>query len=261
MLYFNLFQHFACEQYSNKNGTINNYTSLPRPFHNLFLLENGEVEITSSAGSFTVKANQLAFIPRGYCYCSKWVGSNTVRFKTVHFVFQPQNDPFKTLSTAACVFKTELPLLQLFLSIYQSQQQNSKQAAVLGSFFTLLQPVLNGLPQQAKSAKASQIFPALEFLKTNYQKPVKIAKLAACCCLSESRFYSLFKAETGQTPIAYKNRLMLEQALCTLTLNPGCSIEKAAADCGFNSSEYFRRLFKKVYGKTPGEYLAEKNGL
>ena len=99
----------------------------------------------------------------------------------------------------------------------------------------------------------SSIKKAIDYLTFNYTGNITIDELAAIANLSSSRFFTVFKKETGLTPIEYKNRICIRNAEKML-LTSDLSIEEIAEKTGFNSSSYFRRTFKAFTGKTPREY-------
>lgn len=63
----------------------------------------------------------------------------------------------------------------------------------------------------------------------------------------------LWKLRTGETLSASINRLRIEKAAVMLRETPG-SIKETAALCGFEDPAYFRRLFRRFYHMTPGEF-------
>jgi transcriptional regulator GlxA family with amidase domain len=56
------------------------------------------------------------------------------------------------------------------------------------------------------------------------------------------------------TPVEYINSYRVNRAILLLISNSGLSIEQIAELTGFESSAYFRRVFKAQTGKTPREY-------
>lgn len=80
-----------------------------------------------------------------------------------------------------------------------------------------------------------------------------LSHYAAHCSLSPSRFAHLFKAVTGQTPIAYLNRVRIENAK-ELLLKTSLPIAEIAERVGFADQNYFGRLFKRQVGLSPTEF-------
>ena len=56
------------------------------------------------------------------------------------------------------------------------------------------------------------------------------------------------------TPIDYKNKKTVDLAMLMLLNNRDLSIEEVSSRLGFESSTYFRRIFKAYVGYTPTEY-------
>jgi transcriptional regulator GlxA family with amidase domain len=71
--------------------------------------------------------------------------------------------------------------------------------------------------------------------------------------LSERTFKRRFRAATGETPIAYVQRLRVEAAKRRLEQS-GDPIEEIGWAVGYEDPASFRRLFKRLTGLTAGEY-------
>lgn len=262
MPYLNLFTHFYCGQYENSNNTINDYSAAPRPFHNLFLLETGKAALMVQNKTIFLNQGDFCYIPKGCCYLSRWYGAHLVRLKTVHFVFCPENDPLKNRQTALLPLATQgLPVSRCMNEIFKAQKNPRLFARVLADFFALFQCCYSKLPPAGPQKLPGRTAPAVDYLKMFFLQPISVRLLADRCYLSESRFYSCFKTENGCSPIAFKNKLMIEHAICLMAEQPHRSLEQIAASSGFSGTVYFRRQFKKITGLTPGEYLRHKNGI
>ena len=62
-----------------------------------------------------------------------------------------------------------------------------------------------------------------------------------------------FKAATGTTLIGYVQNLRVEEAKRRLE-SEDVGFETIAADLGYENLAFFRRLFKRTTGLTPGQY-------
>jgi transcriptional regulator GlxA family with amidase domain len=71
--------------------------------------------------------------------------------------------------------------------------------------------------------------------------------------LAERTFKRRFVAATGLTPIAYIQRLRVEDAKRRLERTDD-SVEDISWRVGYEDPAFFRRLFKRLTGMAPGEY-------
>ena len=70
---------------------------------------------------------------------------------------------------------------------------------------------------------------------------------------SSTRFSTLFKQQTGCSPLSYFNRLKIEYA-CHMLKVTDMHINQICYKIGFEDSLYFSRLFSKTMGMPPSEY-------
>lgn len=97
-----------------------------------------------------------------------------------------------------------------------------------------------------------EIIRALEFMEDHFAEPLGVAEFAEIAGLSESRFSTVFKQEIGSTPMHFFNTIRLGHAQSFL-LN-GATVDDAARQAGFSSTQYFCRCFKKQTGVSPGAF-------
>lgn len=91
-----------------------------------------------------------------------------------------------------------------------------------------------------------------EWLRTHFSEDVARDDLAAGAEVSPAKLSRLVHARTGTGVREYLNAIRLDHAL--ELLRGGCSIEEISRRCGFSYPGYFIRLFRRRYGRTPGEY-------
>lgn len=82
---------------------------------------------------------------------------------------------------------------------------------------------------------------------------VNVSEIADRLNISIHYLCHVFKAETGITPIDYRNSLKLTLAK-RLLVSSEKKISDIALECGFGSASYFSKLFVKSEGITPAEY-------
>lgn len=74
--------------------------------------------------------------------------------------------------------------------------------------------------------------------------------------MSTSRFFPLFRRSLGLSPVEYINHYRINRAVILLMSSEGHSVEEVSEATGFQSAAYFRRVFKKITGKSPRDYRA-----
>jgi AraC-like DNA-binding protein/mannose-6-phosphate isomerase-like protein (cupin superfamily) len=94
---------------------------------------------------------------------------------------------------------------------------------------------------------------ARDHLREHLDEPLRITPLARQFGMSRTRFFELFKAETGLTPNDYLQRVRIEKATELLTCSDQ-SVTMIAFETGFTSSQYFSKVFQKYAGHTPSAY-------
>ncbi len=103
------------------------------------------------------------------------------------------------------------------------------------------------------NSKDADILLATKYIYKNFRNPLTLEKVAAVASLSPTYFSKKFKQTTGMGFKEYLNYVRLKHAQAAL-LTTDSSITDIALEYGFNDSNYFKDLFKKVYGKSPREF-------
>lgn len=93
----------------------------------------------------------------------------------------------------------------------------------------------------------------LAWLHGHFADNISMGELAAMEHLSESRYRSVFRRQTGFSPSEYRIALRMQHA-CDLLATTTRSITEISAVCGYGDVLYFTRLFKQKIGVPPGEY-------
>ena len=79
--------------------------------------------------------------------------------------------------------------------------------------------------------------------------------LAARAMLSPFHFNRLVRAGIGETPAAFRRRLLLERA--AWQLGRGASVTEASVEAGYDAVEAFSRAFARAHGVPPSHFAAE----
>ena len=81
---------------------------------------------------------------------------------------------------------------------------------------------------------------------------MSVAELAAAVNLSPSRFWHLFREQTGTSPLRYLHALRMQRAHALIERS-FLSIKQVMAHVGINDPSHFARDFKRLYGVPPTE--------
>lgn len=104
------------------------------------------------------------------------------------------------------------------------------------------------------------INPAIDYIKDNLDKNIKLEQMASLCNLSPCYFSKLFKKETGINFSNYINKEKINKAR-ELLKNSDTPILNLALDLGYEDCGYFIRVFKKYEGVTPKKYREINMGI
>lgn len=95
-----------------------------------------------------------------------------------------------------------------------------------------------------------QISRAIDWLKDNFSKPVKVEELASKAGLSVSAFHNHFRAMTAMSPLQYQKRMRLNEAR-RLMLTEHIDASRAAFQVGYESPSQFSREYSRQFGAPP----------
>lgn len=248
-------------KYKHEKTSTCNYSTSPRPCHNIVFILEGEGIIQTETDNFTVKYGDILLIPLGTTYISTWKAQPQTTFHSLHFNFTKQNDPFQeTHIPVQKIHAADFEELYEILLQFQKHQYSRDTGSflALAYFYSLLAKILPRVKHTHEPATHNPVANAIEYIEQNYASPCTVETLASLCFLSPSRFFYHFKKQTGLSPIAYKNQICIRNAARTLLIEKHKSIEEISEEYGFESAVYFRRLFKSITGKTPKQFKNEE---
>lgn len=105
---------------------------------------------------------------------------------------------------------------------------------------------------------SASIADAISYIHHNVERPLSVSEIAEHVGITPNSLSAKFHAEVGVPPMAYINKLRMEQA-AKLLRDTRLSIPSICYRIGIEDSNYFTRCFKKEYGIPPSEY--RKNGI
>lgn len=100
------------------------------------------------------------------------------------------------------------------------------------------------------AGRAHRMAKAIELLRKNYDKPLRIAALARQLAMSESGFHHQFKAVTALSPLQFQKHLRLQEAR-RLLLAGDFDAATAGSRVGYDDPSHFNRDYKRFFGEPP----------
>ena len=107
--------------------------------------------------------------------------------------------------------------------------------------------------QLSRPHSDDQIRKTEEYLQQHFDSNISIDRLAERAGMGPRNFIRRFKAATGRVPGAYVQTLRVSAAK-ELLENGASSIQAVSSKIGYDDIGFFRNLFKRHTGMTPGEY-------
>lgn len=249
----NLTSHLVNNKYVNNSFCT--FDTSPNYFFGYIL--NGSVTYESEGRTFVAHENDGLFIPKGINYIATWEGDSEGKLLFYSISFEMFNSAF---ASKYCNYKLQ-PLYDF--SEYKNYFEKIYDAYQLGDFeiFKCMQyfcefyrDISEKLEKNIHTPKVLRVQNAVDYIEKHYtNENISIPFLATLCHLSVSRFFTLFKSETGQTPVKMKNSIAISQAINYL-IETDYSINQISSILGFSSPSYFFRTFKSITGKTPSSY-------
>lgn len=242
----------------------------------------GEIEIKTANKSHILSGGDSAFINTNVLHYQKPIGR--VKVITLNQVFHPSiiygniNSIFYTKYVKPILSCKELDIMTFGQELvndrkitqlirlsqdlsderkagYEIEVRNSL-SSMLFLIFEKASDVIN-----AKRITASQgeerLKIMMEFIHNNYMNKFTLLDMSYAASISEREAIRTFNNILGISPFAYLMQYRVRMATKLLT-ETKYSISQIAYDCGFGSTSYFGKEFKKMMGMTPLEYRKQQ---
>jgi len=95
--------------------------------------------------------------------------------------------------------------------------------------------------------------PIIKYISDNFTQIQSLDDISKALHINKNYLCALFKRKTGMTVSSYINMLRIHLA-STLLVNTNLSVDDIGFQCGFHSTSYFCRTFKKFLDQTPSEF-------
>lgn len=110
---------------------------------------------------------------------------------------------------------------------------------------------------EARRRRAQRFHMLFRYMEQHFGENLSLEKLAAMVSYSPYHFSRQFHQLTGRTPTEYLRNLRMQKAV--QMLREGASVSETASACGFNSPNYFCKVFRAEFGYPPRAYRTPAN--
>lgn len=239
--------HSYCEIFYLKSGSC-----IYRVNNNTYHLTAGEAIIVAPGDSHSTSYEGLVPCERIIVYC---------RPEAIPLTFLEKHDNIRqNIERSGKVILDKKGQIKVESVLFQMMEENNipdKHSFELLSLLVMEMLLLldrNGIfvceTLPVNDGISTDIADTLSYIAQNYRLPLTLEEVAAQINLSPTYLSKKFRKTTGVTFKEYVNYIRIKQAVQAL-LTTDDSITKIAVDCGFNSSNYFKDIFRKINGISP----------
>ena len=211
----------------------------------------GSCTYTVGETQFTVQAGDILYLSHNSVY-TMYIHTEDYRFIFCDFEFSesiPRKcDYYRSENTEWEVFFSRI------LKAYAGAEANSYCEAMSFLYRIYGAVIFEANKRYVSSAAKDKINAAKNYIDTHLSDPLlSVAFLAENAGMSEVYFRKLFRSQTGVSPSQYIIASRLKNAK-RLMEYPFLTLEECALSSGFQTVQYFCRVFKKEFGVTPRNY-------
>ncbi|MCR8632891.1 AraC family transcriptional regulator [Paenibacillus radicis (ex Xue et al. 2023)] len=113
--------------------------------------------------------------------------------------------------------------------------------------------------EEVSSKKMKLVKDIKNYILKHYNQSIKLQELSEFGGKTPNYISCIFKEVTGFTPIEYLHDVRISMAK-DMMLSKGMSIREISEETGFCDQAYFNRVFRKLSGCSPTDFLNEKSG-
>ena len=228
-------------------------------YHNsyeIYYLTEGSCKYFIDKKTFNISAGDIVLIPKGVIHKTLY---ETKNYKRILINCSGSYIPFSV--------KTKIKEISCFSGSPSTKKKIEENLAIIEKeYYTpdefsddiirnKLGEILLLIARSSTATRGSEEIPvvdrALEYIHTHYMTAMTLSETAAYCYISKEHLSRIFKKETGFGFNEYLTIYRLKKAESLLRDHPKGKISEIAYLCGFNDSNYFSKVYKKMYNVSP----------
>ena len=180
-------------------------------------------------------------------------------------MYQKYLQPFISSGPDCILFDPSVPwqavCIQRMMEVFASQEKQDAEEIVtvtslLGfwnEIYQHRQTEHDASGQKPDRTNQTRLQIMMQYIQEHYQDSLRLEDIGAAVHIGRSLALEVFRQGIHQSPISYLIEFRLKQAAKLLTSTEK-TVARIAEETGFESSTYFCRKFKALYGMIPKEY-------
>ena len=234
--------------------------------YEIYYLINGAVRYIIEDEIWDLKAGDMVLIPKMTTHKSiRTPGSNT-EIPTERYLISLKGEdiPNELISCFEKYFyrpegEAGARIRALFDDLYRERVREDKlsplsnQANLIKILCELSRMPLSDFKKTPLSKNDLLMQDAIDYIKKHLEEDLTLSFMAKHFAFSKEYFSTIFKISTGFGFNEYLNQMRIAKVSHLLT-ETDKSVTEISSLCGFNDSNYFSAVFKKIMGITPLKY-------
>ncbi len=230
------------------------------PENILFYCGDGKGWYETEMGSFRVSSNQFFVLPSNRKH--RYGADPNDPWSLYWIMFSGKfSKGIMGIDIATHLFRPQTLLhpqrfLDLFEDMFETLSEGYTMNNLLLSNMNLWAIFMLFIHQKTDKNKKSidkRVSTIIRFMKENISRNMSINEIAAVANLSPSHLYTLFKSQTGYSPLDYFIHLKV-QFTCDYLNDTTLRIKEIASLVGYTDPYLFSRIFTKIMGQSPRKY-------
>lgn len=212
-----------------------------------------------------VNEGDLVVLPKGVAHQYQADKDSPWSMYWAHFSGQSSQDYLAPITAIADNYVLSLGIQTKLISDFKNLLSIQKTGYQFSQFIyasNLLAQILAYIPVNLPSTRSGpyiNLSSIKSFMEENLSESLDLETLAATANLSKYHFSKRYKEQTGYSPIQHFIHMKIERA-CYLLDTSDKPITHISDMLGYEDSQYFSRLFKKVIGLSPRDYRKLERG-
>lgn len=244
--------------------------------YELFYLESGNITFGIDEEEVQLTAGDVIFIQPDVDHYVKKVPDNKYHYYAIVFdaeVLGPKGDKMRSVFESIRIYRYLSLSNEILIKLDQAAKSNK--ANDFGNDF-LLKSVLYDVVSYVINTKQyveigqtlsgnngkglSCIDVVLSYIAEHYRENISLDDVMAVSSYSKSHFIRLFKRYVGVNVTNYINQYRVEKA-CLDLIYTNKNITEVATENGFNTVQYFSKIFKDYMNCSPKQYQKKGRNL